>query len=106
MRVTTDLGDWGSLSLRLRLAFASVILAGFFVGLGVAVGWLSLPAAVLLVGNGGVALQWLFTRRRPWWDDEPGEDIIDRDLSRRLALALVLDAVWILALVATRTVSL
>lgn len=105
MRVTTDLGDLGNLSLRLRLALASVVLAGIVVGLGVVIGWLSVPAAFLLVWNGGVALQWLFTRRRPWWDDEPGEDIIDRDFSTRLILALVLDVALIVALVLTRTVS-
>ncbi len=106
MRVTTDLGDLGDLSIRLRVALASVVLAGIFIGLGVATGWLSLPAALLLIWNGGVALQWLFTRRRPWWDDEPGEDIIDRDFPTRLVLALVLDAAFMVALVATRTVSL
>lgn len=102
----TDLGDWGNLPIRLRLALTSVVLAGIVVGIGAVTGWLSLPAALLLLWNGGVALQWLFTRRRRWWDDEPGEDVIDRDFTTRLVLALVLDAALIVALIATRTVSL
>jgi hypothetical protein len=83
-----------------------VVLGAILIGLGVATGWLSLQVAFLLLWNGGVALQWLFTRRRPWWGDELGEDIIDRDFSFRVVLALVLDAAFIVAVVATRTVSL
>ena len=106
VRVTTDLGDLGNLPIRFRLALASVVLGAILIGLGAVTGWLSLQAAVLLLLNGGVALQWVFTRRRPWWRDEPGEDIIDRDFSFRLVSALVLDGSFIVAVVATRTISL
>ena len=45
--------------------------------------------------NMGVALQWVFTRRRPWWKNEPTTepDLIDQNFGRRLAAVLALDAI-------------
>jgi hypothetical protein len=92
MKVTTDLGDWSNLSRRLRWAFAALVTAALVLGFGLVIAGAPIGLALLAVLNVGVALQWLFTTRRPWWPGEP-DDIIDRNFRQRLMLVVVLDAV-------------
>jgi hypothetical protein len=101
VRITTDLGDWGDIPIRVRLAFITIVLLGAGTGIAVGIGWLSLLGGFLLIANGGIAVQWFFTRRRPWWKDEAGgDDIVDRNFNRRFAIASAIDAVFVVLMLA------
>ena len=68
---------------------------------------ISIPGTIVLGLNAGIALQWVFTRRRPWWRGEPTDepDLVDRKFGRRLATVLAIDglvAVLLLTGVLTR----
>ena len=101
MRTTTDLGDWGTLPLRLRVALVAVLV----LGLGLAATSVITGASFLLVlvigMNLALVIQWAFVRRRGWWPDEPGwpDDPIDRNGPRNLVIVLVLDGLAVAALV-------
>jgi hypothetical protein len=94
MRLTTDLGDWKTIPVRLRLAFVFIVVFGFVTGSAIGVGLLGLPVGALILANGGILGQWVFTRRRAWWPDEPGwpDDVVDRNSGAGLPAILVVDA--------------
>jgi hypothetical protein len=93
MRVTTDLGDWTDIPMRVRLALIAIVVCGIGTGLAVAGGMIPLVAGALVIVNGGLLGQWAFSRRHPWWPPEPSwpVDPVDRNFGRRLVFTLALD---------------
>ena len=71
MRVTTDQGDWSTLTRRHQLALVCIALTGLAAGIAASVNAVSIVGAIVLAMNVGIAFQWVFTRRRPWWRSEP-----------------------------------
>lgn len=107
MRVTTDLGDWSTLQPRYRLFFACIVMTAVVAATAGFLNAISIPGTIVLGLNAGIALQWVFTRRRPWWRGEPTDepDLVDRKFGRRLATVLAIDglvAVLLLTGVLTR----
>ena len=99
MRFTTDMGDWRTIPIRLRVALAIGLAGAVALGLATGLGLVGLTTGVLVIANFPVVVQWVFTRRRPWWrgGSEAGPDVLDQDFSRRLAAVTSLDAIAALA---------
>ena len=102
MRISTDLGDWSTLPRRIRLAVTTLVGSVVIFGLAWGLTGGSLLLGGLIAANLAIPGQWIFTRRRPWWPEEPSwpVDIIDRSFGRRLASTLLVDAVVGIALAA------
>jgi hypothetical protein len=94
MRITTDLGDWSTLSRRYQLALVCLALTALVTGVAGFFSAVSVFGAIVLAINVGIALQWVLTRRRPWWRGEPvsAPDLIDQNFGERLAVVIAVDA--------------
>jgi len=100
MRLTTDMGDWAAIPIRIRIGLVTGVAGAVALGVATGLGLVGLTAGVLLIANFPVVVQWAFTRRRPWWSggSESGPDILDHHFSRRLAAVALLDAIATVAL--------
>jgi hypothetical protein len=98
MRITTDLGDWSTVPRRYQLALVCIVLTGLVAAIAALLGAVSLFEGIVLATNVGIALQWVFTRRRPWWRGESvaAPDLIDQNFGAKLAVVIAVDAIILL----------
>jgi hypothetical protein len=64
LRIKTDMGDWETIPRRLRVAFVMLVAVALLIGVGVALGVLTLAAGVLALSGSAIALLLVFDRRR------------------------------------------
>ena len=88
LKVTTDMGDWSTIPLRIRLSVVTLIAGASIVGVASGIGLLSITTAVVLLSAVGIAWVLVFDRRRLWWPGEPGVavDPVAANLVRKVAL--------------------